>query len=1342
MSIYYGWPSLVNGAGGDVVAAADSFARFGIVVLGDGLQDPGHGDHSNTALIIDDLVLRGVEVYGYIDMGVSTQNLSAATAKARVDAWNAMGVTGIFWDDAGYDYGVDRARQADLIGYTHSAGLVAFVNAWDPDDVLATDQGSPTALSAGDLYLAESHPVASGTHVNLAAWWSKSVALDGYRSSIGIRVAAVSTGPQTSSGWANRSAYRQPLWAAILWGWDAFGYTNDQYSASGGEANAAVPLPNVFTDSGSTYAGAPTQVSGDTFVRDTDIGQIRVTGDVGWGYGAFHGGACDTTLLGEAIWPHCDNVPPEMGSPFGPRQLASGGLRHDWHRGIDAPQALGAPVYATMDGIVRISGVHSGYSDPLVQLRHRGASPYLYSNSMHLDTWYVAEGDLVTVGDLVGLSGASDSGYEHLHFEFRDGCVNQPCNVNPWGLLPYADTAPAAPSLGGALLSSGGSHLLFDLTAVDTEMDLDGFTVDWAGAQTLSFDAQNATSDPDFPAGMDHPVRDLGGGVRAHIYPERFNATFDQADYRIALTGLPPAQSGTVAGRDVNGDGAPSAVSPDLPTVTVTLPTQVATVGAGAMASFRHVIQNTGVGTVNLTLTARSAQNNLASVSPATMSLAPGAAATATVSVTLQSGAGFPVPNGDSVLLEIAGGAAHAAIAVDEVLAADPAPPACAPAIAFTAVPAYGSFDNLQGSTSCVAANDYGVAVVIMTGGWWSKPTFGAPVTPLAPDGTWVADITTGGSDEFATEITAFLVPLGYDVPLASGDNAIPAEYGDTAVATTTATRGPVVRTVQFGGHTWDIKSSNGGVVGPGPNVFSDDPADVWVDGNGALHLTISNRDGTWRSTEIVSQESLGYGTYTFVVESRVDLLDSNVVLGMFTWDTDAPEFNYREIDVEIARWGDPLADNTQFVVQPWDTPGNRYRFESTLDVGGSLHSFEWKSDQVHFESHAAMTVPPTGSDVIDLWTYTGADVPPAGGENARINLWLMGGLAPQNGAPVEVVLRDFVFTPPSSGPIEVFASGEVTTQGTVTGGWGDTLAADGSAEQLTEVESGGKPSKRTSLLDHDWALTVPEAAGGSLSVRAWSGGSSDGDTFAFAWSVDQSSWTTFGTVSSTSAVTIATSLPALAAGTVYVRVTDTDRTRGNRALDSVFVDQIVIELAAPPSMPPAAPTGLTAVAQGATSIDLAWTDNATTESSFDIERSPDGVAWSSLASVASNITTHADTGLPELTTYHYRVRAMNSAGPSAWSTVASDTTSAAPVDPILLGTAGYKRKGIQHVDVTWSGAVGPVDVFRDDVAIATDQLGAGSITDNLGVKGSGTYTYQVCESAGAPCSQPSVVVF
>ena len=62
--------------------------------------------------------------------------------------------------------------------------------------------------------------------------------------------------------------------------------------------------------------------------------------------------------------------------------------------------------------------------------------------------------------------------------------------------------------------------------------------------------------------------------------------------------------------------------------------------------------------------------------------------------------------------------------------------------------------------------------------------------------------------------------------------------------------------------------------------------------------------------------------------------------------------------------------------------------------------------------------------------------------------------------------------------------------------------------------------------------------------------------------------------------------------------------------------DDIVLAGSVNAPIPPAAPTGLAATADSATQITLNWTDNASDETGFKIERSPDGsTGWTQIAS-------------------------------------------------------------------------------------------------------------------------------
>ncbi|CAF5224305.1 unnamed protein product, partial [Rotaria magnacalcarata] len=152
---------------GNLTAAISIFSQFDLVVFGDGIASPSHGDHTNTQTIIQSLNNLGKLTFGYIDLGVTTQNLTILQMQTTVDEWAAMGINGILWDDAGYDYNVSRSRQNTMISYCHSLNLRVMMNAWNPDDVMS---GSPMLLGSDDIYLLESYLISNGNYQSLAAW--------------------------------------------------------------------------------------------------------------------------------------------------------------------------------------------------------------------------------------------------------------------------------------------------------------------------------------------------------------------------------------------------------------------------------------------------------------------------------------------------------------------------------------------------------------------------------------------------------------------------------------------------------------------------------------------------------------------------------------------------------------------------------------------------------------------------------------------------------------------------------------------------------------------------------------------------------------------------------------------------------------------------------------------------------------------------------------------------------------------------------------------------------------------------------------------------------------------
>ncbi len=87
------------------------------------------------------------------------------------------------------------------------------------------------------------------------------------------------------------------------------------------------------------------------------------------------------------------------------------------------------------------------------------------------------------------------------------------------------------------------------------------------------------------------------------------------------------------------------------------------------------------------------------------------------------------------------------------------------------------------------------------------------------------------------------------------------------------------------------------------------------------------------------------------------------------------------------------------------------------------------------------------------------------------------------------------------------------------------------------------------------------------------------------------------------------------------------------------------------------APGALKAVAASKNTINLTWTDNASNEGGFRVERSTNGTNYTQVATVAADSKGYTNTGLSANTKYYYRVYAYNSKGVTAYSGVANAQT-------------------------------------------------------------------------------------
>jgi hypothetical protein len=193
LSIFYGWPSLVNGAGGDPGRAAEQFARFEAVVFGD--ATPTAAGDPRGAAVVQRLQGR-CRVYGYLSLGTGPGQPDWAPdgIRRQLAAWAEWGADGMLLDCAGRDFGVPPDRLALGVDAVHQLEMDTVVNAWDPGDLVA----SGGHFGPSDGYLAENDVLRHGVLRPLSAFTRRLGAVDRLRRCLGIRIWATAT---TSSWW-------------------------------------------------------------------------------------------------------------------------------------------------------------------------------------------------------------------------------------------------------------------------------------------------------------------------------------------------------------------------------------------------------------------------------------------------------------------------------------------------------------------------------------------------------------------------------------------------------------------------------------------------------------------------------------------------------------------------------------------------------------------------------------------------------------------------------------------------------------------------------------------------------------------------------------------------------------------------------------------------------------------------------------------------------------------------------------------------------------------------------------------------------------------------------------
>jgi PKD repeat protein len=166
----------------------------------------------------------------------------------------------------------------------------------------------------------------------------------------------------------------------------------------------------------------------------------------------------------------------------------------------------------------------------------------------------------------------------------------------------------------------------------------------------------------------------------------------------------------------------------------------------------------------------------------------------------------------------------------------------------------------------------------------------------------------------------------------------------------------------------------------------------------------------------------------------------------------------------------------------------------------------------------------------------------------------------------------------------------------------------------------------------------TPVSGTAPLAVSFSGAGSSDNDgtIAAYAW--------TLGDGGTASGITVSHTYAAAGNYTAQLVVTDNKNATGTKSV------AITVSAAPPPPAVPSAPTALSGSANSARLVTLNWTDNATTETGFYVERAAKAktLQFSRIATLGANVRTYSRTEMSDQ--WVYRVQAYNAAGVSAFS--------------------------------------------------------------------------------------------
>jgi hypothetical protein len=308
--------------------------------------------------------------------------------------------------------------------------------------------------------------------------------------------------------------------------------------------------------------------------------------------------------------------------------------------------------------------------------------------------------------------------------------------------------------------------------------------------------------------------------------------------------------------------------------------------------------------------------------------------------------------------------------------------------------------DNIAGSVRGARPGQQ-IVIYVRSGPWWVQPWPDHALIPIRADSTWSTDTHLG------FEYAALLVDPGYSPPPTM--DAAPSQGGPISFvkivkgvgAPIFAQRAPL----KFSGYDWSIRtiaSDRGGTN----NLYDADNA--WTDSTGALHLRIVKKGDRWSCAEVSLSRSLGYGTYILVVRDTSHL-EPATVLSANTFDNWGGEQYYREMNLEVSRWGDAAnRNNAQYGIQPFYMPGNAFAFQAPS--GTLTFMMRWESGRASFKTFRGATAG-AGAQLVSEHEFT-SGIPSPGQEKLLLVFYVIASDKNPLQKGSEVVIDKFEYLP------------------------------------------------------------------------------------------------------------------------------------------------------------------------------------------------------------------------------------------------------------------------------------------------------------------------------------------